>query len=116
MRPDAYSGVRNGFYGMSRVLGSQCLYSTQCSNPSFCQQVEGLNILLLPNFTQANSLPVCMGDPSTECKIEYPCPIPPPAPFECDSDFQQVSGDIYTRMGAYECWWFTFRDVVIVVL
>ena len=115
MRADAYSGVRNGFYGMSRVPGSKCLYSTQCANSSSCIQVEGLNVSLLPPFEQTNALPVCMGYPLKPCKIEYPCPIIP-VPFECATATGafKVSEAIYSRFGIYNCIWFQVRDGVII--
>lgn len=114
MRADAFSGVRNGFHGMSRVLESKCLYSTDCTNASACTKMEGLNVWATSPFEQTNALPVCIGDPSKTCKIEYPCPVLP-AQRVCKDGVLKVSEAIYTSFGLYNCTWFGFRDGVIIV-
>jgi hypothetical protein len=111
---DVFGGVRNGFFGMSRALGSKCMYSTNCTNASACSVIEGINVSIPTNVSSGYSLPHCVGDHSEICKIEYPCP-PDPVPFTCDG-LIGVSEAIYTKLGIYDCNWIRGRDIVVAIL
>ena len=115
MPSDTFSGFRNGFYGMSRVRNSQCLATLANCSSSFwspmCFDIEGLYISPL-EFAQSSQIPVCVGDASIQCKIEYPCPDPD-IPFRCDAVLG-ISQEIYTRLNVYDCDWFKIRDGIII--
>ena len=117
---NSFAGFRNGFYGMSRDIGSKCLAVTNCSNsPYMCVKIEGLDISPLADAGLINKLPFCMGNPNIQCKIEYPC-------YE-DGLIQPekcgvlgVSYWLYTAMmGVYSnnsCNdWLKYRDIVTIV-
>ena len=114
MRADRYGGVRNGFFGMSVMANTQCLFSTNCTNSSQCQVVEGINVSDAHNFSKTNALPTCRGNLTEFCKIGHPCPIPIP-PFTCSGFNIKVSEAIWTSMGVYNCALIQVFDVFIFV-
>ena len=112
MRSDAFAGFRNGFYGMSRVKDSKCLATVNCTSRVLCFTIEGLDITPLA-YELSAKIPVCIGDISKRCKIEYPCSIPV-IPSECSSGVLGISEAIWVGFGVYSCPWFTARDGIIV--
>jgi len=114
MPPDTYAGFRNGFYGMSRIENSKCLVTPNCTSLVMCFKIEGLDITPL-SYALSSDIPLCMGNLSQRCKIEYPCPLPD-TPFQCSSGVLGISEAIYTRFGVYSCPWFSVRDGFIIFL
>jgi hypothetical protein len=114
VRSDTYSGVRNGFFGMSRLTtGSNCLLSTNCSNRSACSAIEGIHVTSSQPFFQTDRLPSCAGDHSEPCKIVIPC-IVPPTPFTCKDTLVGISELIYSHFNVHDCKWFSDRDKVTI--
>jgi hypothetical protein len=115
VRSDSYGGVRNGFFGMSRLSGSKCLLSTNCSNIYNCSAIEGINVTSSQPFILTDILPPCTGDLSKPCKIETPCTALP-IPFTCDDALVGISELIYSRLKIYDCIWFKARDIISIIL
>jgi hypothetical protein len=115
MPSNAFTGVRNGFFGISRApSSSSCEYSTNCSADD-CVMVEGVNVSKLADHqSTSSSIPLCRGNLSEVCKIEYPCPAVQ-MPFQCHGDLH-ISRAIYTRMGVYNCTFFIIRDWSLFIL
>ena len=117
MPSDTFTGIRNGFCGMSRVPNSPCLVSTNCTNGALCFIMEGVSFNILPYESSIN-VPLCKGDPSIRCKIEYPCNEPfEEASFNCsDNKLPPILSEaIYAPMGVRSCKWFEIRDTITVV-
>lgn len=113
MPSDTFAGFRNGFYGMSRLKGSQCLLTVNCSSRFMCFHIEGLDVTPL-FYSLSAKIPVCNGDLSQRCKIEYPCPVLE-IPVQCDSGVLGISEAIWVKFGVYSCPWFTARDAFIII-
>jgi hypothetical protein len=112
MPSDRFAGFRNGFYGKSRVKNSQCLVTRNCTSwGPLCFHIEGMFVTPL-EYSLSSSIPVCVGDSSTICKIELPCFVDEP-PVKCDAAIG-ISQSIYKRFNVYNCEWFKWRDGVMV--
>ena len=115
MPSDTFAGFRNGFYGMSGVANSKCLVSIGCTSSAICFQFEGLNITPLV-YESSASVPLCNGDASKLCKVEYPCSVPEPVSVsECSPRVLRISEAMYTGMGARSCEWFLARDIITIL-
>jgi hypothetical protein len=123
MPSDTFAGFRNGFYGMSREVGSRCLVATlpnsspsNCSIwPFMCFRIEGLFITPLA-YEQSSRIPLCIGHNTAQCKIEYPCPTDDNEDLDepCDGPLR-ISRLMYTRFNVHDCGWFRARDIVIII-
>ena len=113
MPSDTFTGFRNGFYGMSGVKGSKCLVTPNCTSFFMCFIIEGLSVTPL-SYQLSSATPVCNGNLSLRCKIEYPCPIPQEE-FRCGGVVLGISQAIWTKMGVYNCDWFKVKDVFIII-
>jgi hypothetical protein len=115
MPSNAFAGFRNGFYGMSRAIGSRCLVATtNCSSQQFmCFDIEGLRLTPLA-YEQSRHIPICIGDNSVQCKIEYPCPADTLDVSNACTEVLRISRAIYTLFNVYDCTWFLVRDVIII--
>ena len=110
MSLDSYAGIRNGFYGISRVINSQCLVTLNCTES--CFEMEGFNVTFLP-YDGSQQIPLCVGDARQICKIEIPCDTNNAGSL-CSVTILGLSEAIYKSVD--NCTWFQARDAIVVLL